>query len=158
VIIRSQSKVGRSFWRGISPSVDLHVEVGNVADPAALYADADVLVLPRRYGGLCLPAQEAMSCGLPVLMTDCPPNDYYAARDAWIPSRQSDTLRMQGGMIPCFEANPRAIASMIDRLYNDDGWVAGLAGWSRMRADALSWEAQERQWRDALDEAAAVLV
>lgn len=43
-------------------------------DPTYMYRSGDVLVLPRRYGGLCLPAQEALSSGLPVIMTDISPN------------------------------------------------------------------------------------
>lgn len=44
-------------------------------DPTYMYRSGDVLVLPRRYGGLCLPANEALSSGLPVIMTDISPNN-----------------------------------------------------------------------------------
>ena len=36
----------------------------NTKDNADIYKSGDVLVLPRRYGGLCLPANEALSSGL----------------------------------------------------------------------------------------------
>lgn len=39
-----------------------------------IYAEGDVLVLPRKYGGLCLPMNEALSAGMPVIMTDVAPN------------------------------------------------------------------------------------
>jgi hypothetical protein len=43
------------------------------------YKDGDVLVIPRKYGGLCLPMQEALAHGIPVIMPDIEPNDYRVA-------------------------------------------------------------------------------
>jgi hypothetical protein len=40
-----------------------------------LYAGFDMLLMPRRYGGLCLPMNEALLSGLPVLMTNVEPNN-----------------------------------------------------------------------------------
>lgn len=48
--------------------------VGHVDDRWELYDGCSILVMPRRYGGLCLPVQEAMARGMAVVMTDCPPN------------------------------------------------------------------------------------
>lgn len=36
--------------------------------------DFHIVLMPRRYGGLCLPMYEALSQGLPVLMSDIEPN------------------------------------------------------------------------------------
>jgi glycosyltransferase involved in cell wall biosynthesis len=35
-----------------------------------LYEGFDALIMPRRYGGLCLPMNEALTSGLPVIMSD----------------------------------------------------------------------------------------
>ena len=43
--------------------VQVRVSTGGLANYWDLYADADALVMPRRYGGLCLPVQEAMASG-----------------------------------------------------------------------------------------------
>jgi len=40
-----------------------------------LYSYGDVMVLPRKYGGNCLPLNEALACGLPVIMPDIEPNN-----------------------------------------------------------------------------------
>lgn len=40
-----------------------------------LYDDFDAMILPRRYGGQCLPMTEALCAGLPVIMTDIEPNN-----------------------------------------------------------------------------------
>lgn len=39
-----------------------------------MYRTGDVLVMPRRYGGLCLPMQEALCAGMPVIMPKVSPN------------------------------------------------------------------------------------
>ena len=79
--VRHPCKVRITTQDGALPLPDLiprHVEVesvmSNVEDRWDLYRDADVLVLPRRYGGLSLPVLEAIGMGLAVVMTDCAPN------------------------------------------------------------------------------------
>lgn len=48
--------------------------IEDVENNADMYNHDGVLVLPRRYGGLCLPMLEALSAGMPVIMTDISPN------------------------------------------------------------------------------------
>lgn len=50
-------------------------DIKNTKETADLYKDFDAMILPRRYGGLCLPMNEALASGLPVIMTDISPND-----------------------------------------------------------------------------------
>ena len=44
-------------------------------DQWRLYAGFNALIMPRRYGGLCLPMNEALTSGLPVIMSNTSPND-----------------------------------------------------------------------------------
>ena len=44
-----------------------------------LYAGFDALIMPRRYGGLCLPMNEGLTSGLPVIMSNTSPNSAAAA-------------------------------------------------------------------------------
>lgn len=46
-----------------------------VDDQNTLYSFGDVMVLPRKYGGNCLPLNEALACGLPVIMPCISPNN-----------------------------------------------------------------------------------
>lgn len=55
----------------------------DIPDNRWLYVLGDCLVLPRKYGGLSLPCQEALSCGLPVVMTDISPNNLLLPHD-WL--------------------------------------------------------------------------
>jgi glycosyltransferase involved in cell wall biosynthesis len=50
-------------------------------DRAELYAGFDALIYPRRYGGLALPMNEALTSGLPVIMPNTSPNDAILPRD-----------------------------------------------------------------------------
>lgn len=52
------------------------VETG-VEDRWSLYEGAHLCLLPRRYGGLCLPAIEAMACGVVPMMPNCSPNEIW---------------------------------------------------------------------------------
>lgn len=47
----------------------------NPVDETELYLDYDALISPRRYAGLCLPMNEALLSGLPVIMTNIDPNN-----------------------------------------------------------------------------------
>jgi glycosyltransferase involved in cell wall biosynthesis len=50
----------------------------------ALYRSADVLVQPYRAEGFCLPALEALACGLPLIVTAGGPTDDFVSDDcAW---------------------------------------------------------------------------
>lgn len=118
----------RATRRGVTSRVVLG-GVGNYWD---LYDGHDVLVMPRRYGGLCLPVQEAMAAGLAVVMTDCEPQRSY-----WpvvlAPSRTQGVLRTATGDVPLTVAHPGGLAATIDRL-------------ARNRDELAEWQARGRSW------------
>lgn len=57
-------------------TIDIHDQSTNeVQDQREIYErDYHVVLIPRRYGGLCLPMLEALSYGLPVIMPNISPN------------------------------------------------------------------------------------
>lgn len=103
-----------------------------------MYDGHDVLVLPRRYGGLSLPAIEAMGAGLAVVMPDVEPqrSDWPVIR---VPAKKRTTLDTQGGTLDVFDVDPRKLAGALDQLARDPG--------ERLmaRAQALSW-ANANSW------------
>jgi len=132
------------------PAVPPHVKV-TFSDPPAdywrLYDDADALVLPRRYGGLCLPVQEACAAGLAVLMSDLTPNHVWPG-----PRVHAEFWRkvtMPCGRVPVYDVNPSVLAAAMDALADPDRRT-GLQAESRAWADAHSWEAQGPAWRNLL--------
>lgn len=119
-----------------------------VEQTADLYADAALVVLPRRYGGLSLTVQEAMSAGLPVLVGE---HDPYAE---WlpfaVPSTRGRDVACKGGMVPAFNVDPRVLADAVDLVMGHDGYRAEMAFASRQWAAENSWPRVAAQWQDVL--------
>lgn len=130
------------------------VVLGGVPDYWRLYDDADVLVLPRRYGGLSLIAQEALAAGLVPIMSDCSPNGDWPT--VLVPARERGGLRAPGGMIPTWVANPRAVAAAIDQLASDRSDLEKRKVASRTWAEEHSWERLRPLYLSELERAASL--
>jgi glycosyl transferase family 1 len=78
----SQSRVQEFAARSdVAPIVYLDQEIP-AREMASLYRAADVLVTPYRGEGFCLPALEAMACGVPVIHTGTGPTGEFVAESA----------------------------------------------------------------------------
>lgn len=129
--------------------------VGEVANYWDLYADSDVLLLPRRYGGLCLVAQEAAAAGLAVAMPDCPPNgEWPIVPLAW---RYRGTINVPCGTIPMCETDARRMAHTVNELARDDGLLAAYQAASLAWAAEHSWEALLPMYQEELALAAGLV-
>lgn len=93
--------------------VTYHID--NPEDQAELYMDFDAMILPRRYAGLCLPMNEALASGLPVIMTDISPNDRALPNDWLVPAKKIDSFQART-QIDIYNADPKALAAMFDKL------------------------------------------
>ncbi len=123
---------------------------GEVEDYWQLYADADVLVLPRRYGGLSLCLQEALSCGLPVIHLDLPPYNAVVHPAGLVEPSGSYQARMRGGRYQVHRCAPADLAGAIDRLARDPSLVAEMSAHSDRAAASLDWTVHEEGWRARL--------
>ena len=124
------------------PNVPSHVDVTYIDPPAdywRLYDDVDALVLPRRYGGLCLPANEACAAGLALVMTDLIPNHEWPG--AKVPAEFWRKLTMPCGRVPVHDVDPRDLARCMDELADPEVR-------HRHQADSVEW-AKAHSW-DAL--------
>ena len=129
---RITAQYGRAV--GNDPNVEVMTEV---EDRWAMYEGCSVLVMPRKYGGLCLPAQEAAARGLALVMTDTAPQNGWpivplAVRKFTVKARHVSATDL-------FHADPRQIAEVVDGLVGDTlteaqeralGWAQSLA-WSK---------------------------
>jgi hypothetical protein len=113
-----------------------------------LYGYGGVLVMPRRYGGMCLPVQEALAAGLVVVMTDTEPNRDWPVR--LVPGRVS-TVRTVAGSIPCCDVDEAALTDTLRRV---DEWRDDLEAARLEWLNTHSWEALLPVWREALEDAA----
>lgn len=130
------------------PSARVTVEHGSVADYWHLYANADVLLMPRRFGGLCMPAQEAMQAGVAVVMPDCSPNEIWPGPR--LRARASGHVHTAAGAIPLHDVDPVELAALVDDLAVDLEHVAKLRHEATEWAAAHTWEALRPLWLDEL--------
>ena len=98
-------------------NVDLDLRPNGFTDRWEMYWGQHVLVLPRRYGGLCLPALEAGASGTLVMMPRISPNEELAA---WVvPPQRSRPMQFAGGVVNVCDVNVADLAADIDRLARD---------------------------------------
>lgn len=134
-VIHTQKHLGAP---SVPPNVAIHAE--NVPRYHDLYADGDLFIMPRKFGGLCLPRNEALSVGMPVLMTDISPQDVELPADLLVPA----TLRteiMTRAMIGVYETDPVVLAERIDWLYGHPYRFTELSAWAGAWGEANSWDA-----------------
>lgn len=125
--------------------------IGSVRDYWTIYDDADALVLPRRYGGLCLPMQEAASCGLPIISLRLPPQRAWL-HDPLLIQEQMVTprVRMKGGPVNVWGCDARLLAAAMDALVAGDHVEAGGDASDRW-AESIDWKVWETRYRQMLE-------
>lgn len=96
------------------PNVEYRINPDLVEDRWAMYENQHLLILPRKYGGLCLPALEATACGMAVAMPDISPNEELAAIRTPIGRMRSYILGC--GRVDAVESNAMQIAEVLSRL------------------------------------------
>lgn len=120
-------------------NVTLRLEAGDIADNAELYAGQDVLILPRRYGGLSLPVNEALGCGMPVIMPNISPNNTWLPAEWLVPAHWTNDF-MAKTRVDVYATNAEQLAAQIDR-FTDEGFFQKAQTKARELADGLSWTA-----------------
>jgi len=91
----------------------IHIQHNNVVNKQDLYRGFDAVVLPRKYGGLCLPMNEALVSGLPVFMTDISPNNQILPRKWLTPATHSGSF-MTRTELDYYSADPKELADTVD--------------------------------------------
>lgn len=125
-----------------APYVPANVSIrrANVENYWDMYEEGDCYVIPRKFGGLCLPMNEALAVGMPVLSTDISPQGEFLPPDLLVPAPQRRQI-MTRAMIGVHEADPVALAARIDWLYEHPFRFTELSTWAGEWGDAHSWEA-----------------
>lgn len=144
VVIRSQSPLGVS-----SPILNGKVEESNVPNPRLLYEDADVVILPRRYGGNHLVANEALSSGVPVIALDRIPESQWGGVYI-IPCRQKGIIRTKAGHIPLHIARDNELMRAVRNLAAAPETVEKLSYAADSYVATISWDALLPRYQDIL--------
>lgn len=130
-----------------NPLVDVRI-VRSVPNYWDIYTDHDLLVMPRRFGGLCLPVQEAMAAGLGVVMTDVSPNPA-TWPVATVRCQPGHRETMPAGRIRVADVAGRDVASVMDRLANPAARHP-LQAAARAWAADHSWDVWADRYRDLM--------
>lgn len=97
----------------------LTIDFSNPENNTEMYDGFDAMVLPRRYAGLCLPMNEALMSGLPVLMTDISPNNAVLPSEWLVEALKVDQL-MTRTMLDVYGTDPKKLARLIDDYISSD--------------------------------------
>lgn len=115
-----------------------------------LYEEGDVLLLPRRYGGLSLQLQEAAAVGMPVVVTEnCP----YANEPCTvtIPPPYHHVRVNLRGELDCYSATPQRLGEVISQLANRES-IADLSEQSYRWAQNRSWSKLKSEYNKIFEE------
>ena len=112
-------------------------------------AEADCLVLPRRYGGLCLPMQEAASQGMPVITSKVSPQKEWFHQDQLVEPFERITTGMKGGRVYYWNVTAEALAEKMDAFSVGDIDVKAASERSLNWARERSWDIMLDNWRMA---------
>lgn len=153
VLVRSQSPVGSQLPH---PNQRAVVEIDRriVSDYWTLYDRGDILLAPRRYGGLSLPMNEALSRGMPVVSFDVPPQNEFLPKEGLIKAKASP-MRVQPGSVEWYDGNARDLAELMGELVVSPELVQQLSTAADAYAETISWDALKPVYLEVFEQLVA---
>jgi glycosyltransferase involved in cell wall biosynthesis len=130
-------------------NVTLVIDSSPPQDYRDLYTGQDALILPRRYGGLCLPVNEALGAGIPVILPDISPNTDWLPTEWLVSATLTDTI-MTKTPTDVYRTDPPSLASRIDRMATDGDFCARTRRQARDLAGAYSWDSLLPYYREVV--------
>jgi len=132
-----------------------NVEIDQISRDVENYWDnydtGDVLLMPRRFGGLCLPVNEALGAGMPVIMPDTSPNNTWLPNDWLVPATKQGSFRAKQH-IDIYSVDHRAYAAKIDQLASDPGFYLKAKTEALELRDQYSWDTLKPQYIETFEE------
>lgn len=116
------------------------------------YDDEDVLLLPRKFGGLSLQLNEAMSKGMVPIMTNVEPQSRFLHEKSLIdPCSCHQTFTRTN--IDVWETDAKELAKKIDEFYNmTTEEFSELSEYSNEYAKRISWENMKKKYMKVFEE------
>lgn len=152
LIVRAQDSIADLFSTARC-QVEAHYAT-NLPDARDLYADADVLIAPRRYGGQSLLLQDALSLGMPVIALQREPESSILPPSTLVRANPWMSLRMPGGQITCYQCAPGNLAFRIKELAATPSLVEAASRAADAYAESISWTQLKPQWESVLTQVA----
>lgn len=131
-------------------SIELVEHLPNYAD---MYSDGDVMILPRRYGGLCMVLNEAIGSGIPVLMPDIDPNNTWLPREWLVPVLPGRQQFMAHTMVDLYSVNVERLVERMSDLYHNPSLVVSMHEQAKELAKTLAWEALHPRYEEVIEKA-----
>jgi glycosyltransferase involved in cell wall biosynthesis len=115
LIIKSQHPLPKEY---ITNDPRVTYKIGSDPDNQSLYSDFDALILPRRYGGLCLVMNEALMSGLPVIMPNISPQSGILHNADFATLVEAKVINQFMARVPIdiYGCDPYDLASAINRF------------------------------------------
>lgn len=103
-----------------------------------LFDEGDVFIYPDKFGGSCLPIQEAHSAGMMIMTSNRIPLNTWLPKEPLIPIKGYKKDKITEKTFDSAIVDPKDIANTIDSWYNKDITEFSLAG--KKWAEENSWE------------------
>lgn len=113
-----------------------------------IYDMGDVLVFPRKYGGNCLPLNEALSAGCPVIMPDISPNNHLLPKEWLVPAEIVDSFTPRT-KIDIYKTDHNELVKKIQWFREQD--ISALSLQANEIADSISWTTMKPKWEQELE-------
>lgn len=146
----------RSQWPVTIPQqtyrakVKIEVDYSNKQHYFDNYTTGGVLVMPRKYGGLCLPMNEALACEMPIITTDISPNHLWLPGEWLVPSLHTGSF-LSKKKVDVYEAQLLELAAKIDQFCNEDFYREAI-GKAREIKEAISWKSLHGLYMETFNE------
>jgi len=113
--------------------------------------DFDALLLPRRYGGLSLPMQEAAALGRPTLTLTREPNRGFLSRPLQAQGHIDHQATMKGGRFDVWDVDPRHYAAIIDNTIRRPDLFTEASTRCGEWAETSSWQARAGEYHHLVE-------
>jgi len=94
--------------------------------------------MPRKYGGLCLPINEALGAEMPVIAPNISPNNLWLPKEWLTPAHQSIKLKARQ-VVDIYEPDLKALAQKMDQFCDTD-FYDSARGKAKELKESISWD------------------
>lgn len=133
----------------IPAHLNIEVDTSAPADYWVNYQGVDAVILPRRYGGLCLPANESLGAGIPILMPDIDPNNHWLPMEWLMPASIYNHFEAANS-VSVYQTKPAVLADYVDAFATDSSLYSRSVAEARRLARCYSWDALLDQYHATL--------
>lgn len=123
----------------VRSSDKIQLDYSDVPNYWDLYGDEDAFLFPRKFGGLSLPINESISCGMVPILSGCDPQTAWIPEDCLVRGAITKQI-MTKTMIDIYEVSPQSLAAKIDELYEDTSKFSRLSQKMDEIANSISWK------------------